>query len=248
METEIVITLAILTVTVLLLLFDVLRMDVLAILCMLALALTGILSPGESLSGFSSNAVIAMVAVMILGRGIARTGLMDRFARLILHWAGSDRAKLILLVSVAVGLLSAIIQNVGAAVLFLPAVLRISRQEKIPASELIMPIGFAAILGGNLTMVGSGSLILINDLLGDASLRAYRLFDVLPVGLALLISGIAFFHFFGRFVLPRAAPSQDKKSAQKELIEAWHLPSAIWHYTIPIGSAIIGKTAEQTGV
>ena len=106
------------------------------------------------------------------------------------------------LVSAAVGLMSSIIQNVGAAALFLPAVLSISRREKLPASKLIMPMGFAAILGGTLTMVGSGPLILINDFLGNAGLEPYGLFAVTPVGLVLLATGIAFFLLFGKYVLP----------------------------------------------
>ncbi|MDT8365527.1 MAG: SLC13 family permease [bacterium] len=248
MTVEITIVLAILGVTIVLLALDVLRMDVVAILCMLALGWTGILKSLESLSGFSSNAVIAMMAVMVMGRGMEKTGIVDRFSRAILNVTGNSSLKITGLVSAAVGLMSSVIQNVGAAALFLPAVLSISRREKIPASKLIMPIGFAAILGGTLTMVGSGPLILINDFLGNAGLEPYGLFAVTPVGLVLLAAGIAFFLFIGKYVLPDSPSTDDRISAQKGLIEAWNLPFSTWHYKIPEGSTMVGKTPEETGI
>lgn len=248
MTVEIIIVLAILGVTVLLLVSDVLRMDVVAILSMLALGWTGILKPLESLSGFSSNAVVAMMAVMVMGRGIEKTGIMDRFSRAILKVTGSSSFKITGLVSLAVGLMSSIIQNIGAAALFLPAVLGISRRERLPASKMIMPMGFAAILGGTMTMVGSGPLILINDFLGNAGLEPYGLFAVTPVGIVLLAAGIAFFLLFGRFVLPSSPSPGDSTSVQMELIEAWNLPFSTWHCKIPEGSAMIGQTPEETGI
>jgi di/tricarboxylate transporter len=245
---EIIVVFSVFLAVVLLLAFDLLRMDLIALFCLLALAWTGILEPLESLSGFSSNAVIAMVAVMIMGRGIAKTGMMDRFSRLILRAAGIKQPRIIALVSASVGLLSGFIQNVGAAVLFLPAVLTISQREKIPASRLIMPIGFAAILGGNLSMVGSSPLILINDFLTHSALEPYRLLDVTPLGIILLAAGIAYFFLFGEFLLPSSPSVGDQKSPQKELIEAWQLPFRIWHYQIPADSPIIGKKLEETGI
>jgi len=248
MTFEIMTVLSILIVTVILLIFEVFRIDLIAILCMLALGWSGILTPGEALSGFSSNAVIAMIAVMVMGNGIAKTGVMNSFSTFILRIAGSSKRKLIGLVSMSVGLLSAFMQNVGAAALFLPAVLHISKREKIPASELIMPLGFAAILGGTLTMVASGPLILLNDLLRNADLQPYGLFGVTPVGLILLVMGILFFFSFGKKVLPKRKSIKENISEQKKLIDTWHLPYTICRYTIPKNSRLIGKTPEISGV
>jgi di/tricarboxylate transporter len=248
MDPEIVIVLSILVTVAILLIVDKLRIDVLAILCMLALAWTGVLEPLEALSGFSSNAVITMIAVMIMGRGIARTGLMESFSRLALKYTGNSQRRIVAVVSTATGLLSGFIQNIGAAVLFLPAILNISRRKKIPASSLIMPIGFAILLSGPLTMIGSGPLMLVNDFLIGSSIEPYRLFAVTPVGLALLFSCVAFFFFLGKFVLPRSKASEDRDQLQKKLVEDWQLPSNIWHYRITTNSPIIGKTLEETGI
>ena len=144
-------------------------------------------------SGFSSNAVIAMLSVMILGRGIARTGIMDEFSKFLISKAGTRKRNLVGLLSIATGLLSGLVQNIGAAALILPGIMQVSRRTKIPASSLIMPIGFAAILGGTLTMVGSGPLILVNDLLRNEGHEAYNLFSVTPGGIVLLLSGIGNF-------------------------------------------------------
>ncbi len=250
MDPGILTVLVILTATVIALVFEVVRIDVVALVCMLLLGWSGVLTPQETLSGFSSNAVIAMIAVMILGRGITKTGIMDRFSRAVLAKVGTKKSSLIAVMSLSVGMLSGFIQNIGAAVLFLPGILNISRREKIPASALIMPIGFAAILGGTLSMVGSGPLILINDMLRNADLMPYGLFSVTPVGILLLLSGIGFFFLFGRFVLPQSESRSSGKpvSEQDKLIEALHLPHQIWHYSIPPDSALAGKTTEQSGV
>lgn len=240
--------LIILVATVILFVFEFIRIDLTAILCMLALGWTGVLTPMEAFSGFSSNAVIAMMGVMILGQGIAKTGIMDRFSRAVLKKAGMSRRRLIALMSLSVGILSGFMQNIGAAALFLPGILNISRREKIPASTLIMPIGFAAILGGSLSMVGSSPLILINDLLRNADLAPYGLLSVTPVGILLLFSGIGFFFLVGQFVLPGSKSSEVPLSEQEKLVAALKLPNHISHFIVPENSPLIGMTNEQSGV
>ncbi|MDZ7860928.1 MAG: SLC13 family permease [Candidatus Krumholzibacteriota bacterium] len=248
MDPAIITVLTILIGTVVALIFETVRIDVVALICMLALGWTGVLTPQETLSGFSSNAVIAMIAVMILGQGIAKTGIMDRFSRAVLEKVGTKKSSVIGVMSLSAGMLSGLMQNIGAAALFLPGILTTSRREKIPASALIMPIGFATIVGGTLSMVGSGPLILINDLLRGADLAPYGLFSVTPVGIVLLLSVIGFFFLFGKFVLPHSKSSDESISEQDKLIEELHLPHHIWHYTIPPDSALAGKTTEQSGV
>ena len=248
MDPAIITVLIILVATVVMLIFEIVRIDIVALLCMLALGWTGVLTPQEAISGFSSNAVIAMMAVMILGQGIAKTGIMDQFSRAVLKKVGTNRPRMIGLLSLSVGILAGFIRSIGAAALFLPGILNISRRGKIPASALIMPIGFAAILGGTLSMVGSGPLILINDLLRNAALEPYRLFSVTPVGLLLLLFGIGFFFLFGKFVLPYSETSGKIVSEQEKLINALHLPYNIRHYIISPNNPLIGKTTEQSGV
>lgn len=248
MDAGIIIVLLILSATVLMLILDVVRIDVVAISCMLVLGWTGILTPQEMFSGFSSNAVVAMMAVMIMGRGISRTGLMDKFSIAVIRMAGPGRRSITAFMSLIVGIISGFIQNIGAAALFLPGMLDVSRRTKIPASALLMPIGFAIILGGTLSMVGSGHLILVNDLLLNAGLLPYGLFSVTPLGVLLLAAGIAFFYVFGKSVLPRPKTGVRVPSAQEKLIEDLQLPGNIWHYSISENSPLINQTTEQSGI
>jgi di/tricarboxylate transporter len=249
METEIIIVLAIMAFTIFMLVTEKVRIDVTAIITMLLLAWTGVLSSSEALSGFSSNAVVAMIAVMILGDGVAKTGMMSRFSKWLLKRVGSNKNSILGSLSLSVGTLSGVIQNIGAAALFLPSVIDIARRIKVSASVFIMPIGFAAIIGGTLTMVGSGHLILTNDLLESANLEPYGLFAVTPVGIALLVSAILFFLFFGKFMLPQGeSGGKLGKTDQEKVVEAFNLKKDIRFFTIPNGCPIAGKTVEETGI
>jgi di/tricarboxylate transporter len=248
LDFQIVIVLGILVATVIMMVFEIFRIDVVAIITMLALGWSGVLTPDEMLKGFSSNAVISMLAVMILGYGITTTGVMERFSDAILKKVGNDKNKIIGFLGLSVGTISAFMQNIGAAALFLPGTLDISRKTKIPATQLIMPLGFAAILGGSLTMVGSGHLILINDLLKNASLEPYDLFAVTPVGAVLLIAGIVYFFVLGNYVLPTEGKGTKKKTAQEKLIDTLSLPNNLWYYAIQESSTLIGKTTESSGI
>lgn len=242
------IMITILFVTVILFILDVFRIDLVAILCMLALGWTGILKPLEAISGFSSNAVLSMMAVMVMGYGIFQTGIMERFSNWILKLVAHSKGKLILLVSLSVGLISAFMQNIGAAALFLPVILIIAKKENYSPSELIMPMGFAAILGGTLTMVASGPLIILNDLLRNSGLQPFALFEVTPIGLILLLTGIIYFIFLGKFILPSRGREERKVPEQKLLIDTWQLPYQVYHFIIPRESSLIGKTLESARI
>jgi len=248
MDLSVVIVLGVLVATIILLVSEVVRIDVVAISCMLALGWTGILTPQEMFSGFSSNAVIAMLSVMVLGRGIARTGIMDGFSKYVISKAGTRKKKLVGLLSLSTGFMSGLIQNIGAAALFLPGIMQVSRRTKIPPSSLIMPIGFAAILGGTLTMVGSGPLILVNDLLRNDGHDAYNLFSVTPIGIILLLSGIGYFLIFGKYILPKKEIGKTSQTAQEKLVEKLNLPHSIKLLSITEESSLIGKTTEQAGL
>lgn len=247
MTLEVALVLLVLAATVVLFISEWLRVDVIAILAMLALAWLRLVTPAQAFSGFASNAVISIIAVMILGYGVDRSGVMQRITGPIVRLAGQNERRLTGLVSTAVGLLSAFMQNIGAAALFLPALLRISRQTRIPESRLLMPMGFAAILGGTLTMVASGPLIILNDLLRQADLKSFGLFGVTPIGLALLATGIGYFVIFGKVVLPARGSLEEsgEQDVQKELVETWKLPSVVHEYAVGADSGLVGKTREE---
>ncbi len=210
-----------LVLTIYLFVFEIVDIDVAAISIMVLLGLSTLFAPYMGLEkglvdthhlfdGFSSNAVMSIIAVMIIGAGLDKTGLMSKVSNFILNVGGTSETRIIPIVSSTVAIISSFMQNVGATALFLPVVSRISSRAKIPMSRLLMPMGFCAILGGTVTMVGSSPLILLNDLIktsndalpDDQKMELWSIFSTTPIGLVLVATGILYFVIFGRFVLP----------------------------------------------
>ena len=206
---QIAMVLGVVIVTILFFITEWLRVDVVAILVMLVLPMMGLIDGRDTFQGLSSTAVVSIIAVIILGRGLDHTGVISRGVRPLLKIAGSSKRGMILLMSGTVAVISSIMQNVGAAALFLPALQRISRETKTPISQLLMPIGFSAILGGTLTLVGSSPLIMLNDLLEPFDIEPFRLFSVTPAGIVIVLTGIIYFILLGRFVLPPSGHGPD---------------------------------------
>lgn len=214
---EMITVFVVIAVVIVLFLSDRVRVDVVAILTMVSLPLLGLVSGQEAFNGFSSNAVLSIIAVIIMGRGLDRTGVINRLVRPLVRFAGTQRSKIISLLSLTMALISSVMQNIGAAALFLPALRRISRQSGLALSHLLMPTGFAAILGGTVTLVGSSPLIMLNDLLSPFELPAFGLFSVMPVGICLVLAGIGYFVFLGRWVLPGRNTGVDRDEAEAEI-------------------------------
>lgn len=256
---EIILVLSILLITIFLFVSEIVRIDVAAILIMVLLGVVAYL-PGfehivqiESLfSGFSSNAVMSIVAVMVIGAGLDRTGAMASVVRFILRCGGRTESRIIALTSGTVAVISSFMQNVGAAALFIPVVSRVAARTELPLSHLLMPMGFCAILGGTLTMVGSSPLILLNDLLLSANLslpaenqmKSLHLFDVTPVGICLVITGIVYFLTLGRFLLPVAKKKEgvEGSSASKYYKRVYGVDSDLLEVVVPPNSSLAGMT------
>ncbi len=204
MTLEMMIVLAVLVVVILLFIFEWVRVDVVGIIMMVALPLLGVITPKQAISGLSSNAVVSIIAVIIIGAGLDKTGVMNILARHIIKVAGRSETRIMIVISSTVGLISSFMQNIGAAALFMPAATRISKQLGVPISRILMPMGYCAIIGGCITLIGSSPLILLNDLMtvGGVEYEKFGLFSVTPIGIALLVAGLLYFAFFGRFVLP----------------------------------------------
>jgi di/tricarboxylate transporter len=245
---------------------EIVGVDVAAIVIMVLLGLSTLLAPVMGLEeglvsvnnlfdGFASNAVISIIAVMIIGAGLDKTGLMSRVAAFILSTGGSTEKRIIPIISGTVAVISSFMQNVGAAALFLPVVSRISARTGLPMSRLLMPMGFCAILGGTVTMVGSSPLILLNDLImtsnsalpADQQMQPWSMFSVTPIGLALVTTGIIYFMLAGRFVLPvtrsEGATGGDVMSYFRN---TYGMDYTLREMRVPASSDLVGKLLEDT--
>ncbi|MDO9224880.1 MAG: SLC13 family permease [Pseudomonadota bacterium] len=263
---EIAVVISILLLTVFLFAFEVVGVDVagVSILVLLGLIssfsdLLGLKQPlvptAELFRGFSSNAVMSIIAVMIIGAGLDKTGLMGQVAGTILKLAGRTERRIIPAISGTVGIISSFMQNVGAAALFLPVVGRISARTGLSMSRLLMPMGFCAILGGTITMIGSSPLILLNDLIHTSNMalppeqqmETWSLFSVTPIGIALLVSGIAYFVFAGRFVLPSEKIDETSKSinTMQYFQDLYGLDYGLFEVVVPTGSPLVGKLMDE---
>lgn len=241
MDTAILLVGIVLAGTIILMVSSRVRIDLVAILASLSLAWLGLITPVEAVSGFASNAVIAMASVMILAYGIDRTGITSRLADIIVRYAGTGERRINAINGITVGLLSSVMQTVGVAALFLPAVRRIGTQTRIPLSRLMMPMGFAAILGGTVSMIASGPLIVLNDLLRQAGAEPFSLFAVTPVGLALLITGVALFTLAGDRILPK----KEEVPYGPTIAEIWGIDHKVRTCTIPSSSPLMGMTRDE---
>jgi len=224
---EMITVFAILGMVIVLLVFDLLRVDVVGLLVMTALPLTGLLKPGEATAGLGSTAVVVLICVMVIGTSLNKTGTMTVVAKKILNVAGNSQSRVLSLVALAAALPSAIMSNVGAAALMLPATLQVAKKSRISASKLVMPMGFCANMGGNLTLIGSTPFIILNDVMGQwwktnppASGEAFTplgLFAVTPIGIALLIATLAYFLLIGCRLLPAGEGADDGRLASSKL-------------------------------
>ncbi len=259
---EMIWVLGFLALTIFLFVADFIRVDVVAVLIMVLLGLTSVvpgvpnLVPVEHLfDGFASNAVISIIAVMIIGAGLDKTGIMSKVASFILKVGGHTEKRVIPTVSGTVGFISSFMQNIGAAALFLPVISRISTRTGLPMSRLLMPMGFAAILGGTITMIGSSPLILLNDLIltsnralpeGVEPMKTFDLFAVTPIGLALLATGIIYFILAGRMILPVVESKANEGVGTLEHLRATYgIEGEIHEATLDKESPLAGKTTEE---
>ncbi len=249
MNFDIALTLIILVTTIILFITEAFRVDIIAILVMLTLGWSGLITPAEAFSGLSSNAVIAIIAIMIIGYGLEQSGVMQNLIKPLLAIAGKSEKKLTVILSLSAGAVSGLMQNIGVIALFLPVVRKMTRKLNISLRRVLMPVGFAVILGGNLTMVGAGNLIILNDLLIQQGAAPFNLFSVFPIGLGVLLFGIGYFYFFGGRVLPEDKRKEESFwDRQKKLISNWELATTVHSYIISEDCGLLSKTLEESNL
>lgn len=233
-------------------LFERIRADVVSLVVLVVLGLTGLVAPEDIFGGFSSDAVMNVIATMILGAGLDRTGALNRLASWLLRRAHGVEQRLLLLASSVAGLNSAVIQNTSATALYLPVASRLSARTGIRLSRLLLPMSAAIIMGGSLTMVGNSPLILLNDLLvsananmpsGAASLQPLKMFAPLPIGLALLAASLAYFHFFGdRLLREGADDAVTPARTDSYFARAYGIEGDIHELTVTADSPLVGMS------
>ena len=246
MTFEIFLVLALLAATVVLFVIERPRADVVALLLLGSLAITGLVEPREAISGFSSPAVITVWAVFILSGGLSKTGIANVLGRQVLRVSGAGEIRLTVIIMLVSAVLSAFMNNVGATALLLPVVMDIARRTEIPPSKLLIPLSFSSLLGGMLTLIGTPPNILIAEAVRDAGGERLGMFSFTPVGLAVLLAGIAYMALIGRHLLPsRDLALASPGRGGEDLRGIFGLHKRLLIVQVPTGSPLDGRTVAE---
>lgn len=244
---EIWIVLAILIAALVLFVTEWLRVDVVAFAVVVALALTGVLTPEQAFAGFSNPAVLTIAALFIIGGAVMNSGLAGALGRRVLLIAGENEVRLIVVLMGAVALLSSIMSDTGTVAVLLPAVVTVARDAKIAPSKLLIPLSFGALLGGAATQIGTPPNIIVSDLLVEAGLEPFGFFSFTPMGLALIAIGLLFMLLIGRRILPERGTSIESQRVEspEELVKLYRLPDDLFRLRVRRTSPLVGKTLSE---
>ena len=235
--------LVILVASIVLFALELFRVDLVALMVLLALVLTGILDVGEAFSGFSNPAVITVWAIYIVSASLTHTGIADFIGRYGGRIAGQGEGRLILVVMLTVGAMSAFMNNIGATAVLLPVVINIGNKAKVPPSKLLIPLAFGSLLGGVTTLIGTPPNLLASDALVEVGFAPFHLFDYSPMGLIIFFSSIAYMVLVGRHLLPSYT---SHAHTQDSLTQEYHLRDYLTELHIQSNSPLIGKRLVDT--
>jgi di/tricarboxylate transporter len=241
----------ILTITIILFISDRFRLDLVAIMALLALTLSGVLTPAEALAGFSDPVVIIIAGLFVVGAALVQTGLADSLARWLGQVAGRSELKLLGITMVTAAFLSAFMSSTGTTAVLLPVVVSLAREARVSPSKLLLPLAFASLLGGLLTLIGTPPNIVVSNQLAVAGWAPFTFFSFMPVGLIMLALGLLFMLLVGRRLLPErvkaivvtAAP--DEHLSLADLARSYELAGNLFRLRIRRSSPLLGHSLVE---
>ncbi|MEM9208946.1 MAG: SLC13 family permease, partial [Pseudomonadota bacterium] len=248
MTFEIALVLGILVISLILFISEIIRMDLVAMLVLGALAVTGLVSAESAFAGFSNSAVITVWAMFILSEGLTRTGIANIIGIQVMRVAGRSEVMMIVVIMVTAAVLSAFMNNIGVAALMLPVVVDVARRTRIPASRLLMPLAYATLLGGLMTLIGTPPNLLIAEAMTQNGLEPFELFDFTPIGGAVMGIGVLFVAIFGRLLLPKTPVSRQRQQSQRNLRARYKLQEQTFTMRVPVDSVLVGKTLADSRI
>jgi di/tricarboxylate transporter len=256
LTTDMALVLGLLVFTVVMLILEWVRGDLVALLVIVVIGVTRLMPVEQLFDGFAGNAVMSLIAVMIMGAGLDRTGLLGKAASFILRLAGGVEARVSHLVNAMVGCMSSIIQSQALAALFVPVVSRLSSRTGIPIKRLLLPMACCILAGTNMTMISNSPLILLNDLVASAnrnlppgaqSIEPFSLFAIAPIGIPLLLVGLAYF----ALLTPRLWPSDEERQkvtpgrTETYFAEMYGIDGEVMELTVTAESPMVGMSVAE---
>jgi di/tricarboxylate transporter len=227
------------------------RYDVVALLVVLALMLSGVLSVGEALSGFGSSVVILVAALLVVGEMLERTGVARAMGDIILKRGGSNETRLLILIMVGAGLLGSVMSSTAVVAIFIPIVLRIAAQTRLDAARMLMPMSYAALISGMLTLIATTPNIVVHEELKGAGFEGLGFFSFAPVGVAVLAVAVAYVLILGRRFLSAGPQPKGVSPRGRSIFELWEdfrLDRRQDAVQITPSSSLVGTTLAESGL
>lgn len=244
-----VLTFTILFFTIVLFMSNKIRADLVAVFALLALVITGILEPAEALAGFSNSVVIMIAGLFVVGAGLLRTGLAQSAGNLLLRFARDSEAKLFFLLMTIVGIVGAFMSNTGTVALLLPIVISIAVSMNSSPSKYLIPLSYVGSLTGLLTLIASPANLIVSQTLGENGFQRLSFFQITPIGLIALITGIFYLYFTRKRLLPdnkkRGTDSTSYQLSPSRLADDYHLEENLYRLKVKKGSNLIGKSLKD---
>lgn len=246
---QLTLTFTILVITIFLFMTNKLRSDLVALLALLALVITGVLEPAEALVGFSNNVVIMIAGLFVVGAGLMRTGLAQMAGDALLSWSKGSERNLFFMLLFIVGAVGAFMSNTGTVALMLPVVISIALSIKSSPSKYLIPLSFAGSLSGLLTLIASPPNLIASQTLGDNGFDRLGFFQITPVGIIALITGVVFLYFTRNFLLPDIKSTghntEDAQLSPEQLAADYGLGENLFRVSVPADSAMVGKALSD---
>ncbi|MEW5976967.1 MAG: SLC13 family permease [Acidobacteriota bacterium] len=214
--------------------------DVVAVLLMLTLVITRILTPEEALSGFGDPSLVMIGSILVMTAAIVQTGVANRLGMMIGSLAGHSETRFFALATVAVTCVSAFINNVAATAIFVPIVIGVARRQKWSPAKFLMPVAFGSILGGTCTLIGTSTNVAVSGVLPRYELKPFELFEFAPIGLAIATTGVLYMTLFGRKLIP--------DRGGEDLVQEYHIKEYLTEIVVSPNSTIKDRSVEETGL
>ncbi|MBC4753235.1 SLC13 family permease [Klebsiella variicola] len=248
MNGELIWVLSLLAIAVVLFATGKVRMDAIALMLIVAFVLSGTLTLNEAFSGFSDPNVILIAALFIIGDGLVRTGVATKMGAWLVSVAGNSETKMLVYLMLTVAGLGAFMSSTGVVAIFIPVVLSVSARMNTSPSRLMMPLSFAGLISGMMTLVATPPNLVVNSELLREGLHGFSFFSVTPIGLVVLILGIVYM-LAVRFMLKtengESARDGRKRSTFRDLIREYHLTGRARRLAIRPGSPMIGQRLDD---
>lgn len=238
MPTEIIIVLTLLAIALILFGTEKLPVDVVGILLVIGLVLSGVLNVNQALSGFGDNVIITIGGLFVLTGGLIKTGLVDLVGRRLYKIAGSNEFMLTALIMGVAAVSASVLKNTTTTAMFLPVVMGLAERAKIPPSKLLMPLAFGAILGGSCTLIGTSTNLAVSGAMQRYGMAGYSMFELTAVGVITVAVGMVYMLTIGRKMLPT-------RGGEDSLTEQYHIREYISELIVLPGSHLIGKTLAE---